>query len=799
MTPTDDSKPRKIIFDWFDPSDYEKSRQKDEKQIKAFFKKIADMYFHGKSCNHLRVFEPGCGTGRLLKLWQELGVEVSGCDSSEKMISYCKNRNKIENVYCQDVISYSPEEKVDLVYSLLFLHLNEDWIDIIKHCFKNILKEDGKLILLYEESPYFSLVTGHSTRFFDAEASDVSHPIVVFFNVLNKYLNEKGLEILSRSYPGPYMPSKMILPLKSEGYSIRFIPYQVKWDVNYSIEILKRDLREHLMSPYKTLTTKHMAQLFEILGKNKDLNADIRWVLPHILYAWCVQRNSNLGMLSSSPSTESDYICSPVNIREEMEVVSKKDLENVIEKNMAEILSKNSKLLYCSLSYFMTADNKRYLGIWSRIPETEIAEWWESAKSIKDYVSLTSLLALKGQVSPFSIHVYVRNNNIYGFYDGQEVDIKDLFIKLGADNKSNLDLCKDKIRDLYNLISILTGYRIDNIYGYGFTLPLHFHNPASERTEELASCFLLSSEPLSDGNVSQIAVCLTAIFMKKYISPTGITGFPYIVSTISSINAFTIEDAQTIRDTIFSGNMHNWDKLNNIEHAQRVMVLAKDNPKLSRLYEFKEILQIDDVIMQALLLKAMSRRPLWSEKSEKKWHPLEWLYSIDKKLSLDLKGSPSFQEFKKAIIDKNRDKLSGLLKTWDSKGRHDASRRLKATELFKGIEMIYAECKGQDLNYTFYLTENDKRLWLIIKEESKKLLDWKDSFIRALSLENPDSLGGDFKNLRDCLRYGNPIITRSKKIFDTLTKQKENLSDFSVVVLANDSPKQITFAILLYY
>lgn len=799
MTPINDNK---IFFDWFDPADYESSRQKNEIQLRDFFRNITALLYPSKSLAELRIFEPGCGTGRLLNIWKQLGANVSGCDASQKMISYCNLVYQIKNVTCREIMDYTPSGKFDLVYTLLFLHLNKEWDKVVDHCFENILDKEGKLVLLYEDSPYFSLITGHHTRFFDIDNPEIPHPIMLFFKTFNNFLEENRIRSLKTNYPGPYLPHEWLSVLKSKDYSANFMPYSVTWPVDYSIDTLRNDLIKRLMSPYRDLTTPQIVDLTKAL-EEKDfftLKNGTKWQLPHSLYGWVISTNGARTKLFGGCLNEND-ICKPVNILEEKMIISEKDFENTIVDGMNDILSQNDAVLFCSLSYFTR--NKRYLGIWSRIPEAEISEWWKSAKDIEGYKSLTELMAVKGDVSPYPISIHVEGETLKGYSNKEEITIHDLFEKLGAGKRDAQDESIQQILKLFNLISTITCLDLAQIHGYAFTLPLHFHKNVSEKAEELSSSFLISSQALSDGQVAQIALCLTAVFMRKYISPSGMTGFPYMVCTIPSINDVSYEVANDIRNNVFSGEMHNYDQLLGLDSATTVMEKCKTYFKDT--YEFKAILGAsENNIIRALLLKAMSRRPLWTA-SQNRWHPLEWLYFLKNKLQIELTGSESFDKFQKALREKNATSLCQILNLWNTDGAHDGSPRVSATRLFKALELVVDSCKRKDIKYKFTLkeiTDNDKRhLWLILNEDGKDIANWKAALISQIKQQHGyQSQGGDLQIFIDCLRTGRPEIVASARNFDRniCEYSSADFSSFSVVVLEDPDSNKIAFAFLLF-
>jgi len=75
------------------------------------------------------VFEPACGTGRLVIQFAKAGYEISGNDLNEKAINYCNARLKRagfpESTFVGDMSDFTVKKKVDAAFNLIntFRHL----------------------------------------------------------------------------------------------------------------------------------------------------------------------------------------------------------------------------------------------------------------------------------------------------------------------------------------------------------------------------------------------------------------------------------------------------------------------------------------------------------------------------------------------------------------------------------------------------------------------------------------------------------------------------------------------------
>ena len=75
------------------------------------------------------IFEPACGTGRLLVRFAKLGLKVSGLDLNEKAIEYCNDRLKRagykETAFVGDMTDFQLKKPADAAFNMInsFRHL----------------------------------------------------------------------------------------------------------------------------------------------------------------------------------------------------------------------------------------------------------------------------------------------------------------------------------------------------------------------------------------------------------------------------------------------------------------------------------------------------------------------------------------------------------------------------------------------------------------------------------------------------------------------------------------------------
>jgi SAM-dependent methyltransferase len=101
-----------------------------------------------------RVFEPACGTGRLLVQFARAGYEVSGNDLNDKAIAYCNERLErhgfAPTAFVGDMADFTVKKKFDAAYNLIntFRHLpTEETAEAHFKCVADALNKGGIYLL----------------------------------------------------------------------------------------------------------------------------------------------------------------------------------------------------------------------------------------------------------------------------------------------------------------------------------------------------------------------------------------------------------------------------------------------------------------------------------------------------------------------------------------------------------------------------------------------------------------------------------------------------------------------------
>jgi len=108
---------------------------------------INDQFLKGKA---KRLFEPACGTGRLLYRLAKRGFDVEGIDLNEKAIEFCNARFKRHDMkptaFVADMVHFKLKRKCDLSFNTInsFRHLT-DHLSAVAHlqCMAQCTKKGG--------------------------------------------------------------------------------------------------------------------------------------------------------------------------------------------------------------------------------------------------------------------------------------------------------------------------------------------------------------------------------------------------------------------------------------------------------------------------------------------------------------------------------------------------------------------------------------------------------------------------------------------------------------------------------
>jgi len=121
---------------------------------KAEYDFLLACFDHYAKCEVQRIFEPACGTGRLLIKLGQAGYEVGGNDLNQKAVKYCNQRLKRaglpESVQIGDMADFRLKRKVHAAFNMInsFRHLDsEQAAESHLKCIANALTKGGLYVL----------------------------------------------------------------------------------------------------------------------------------------------------------------------------------------------------------------------------------------------------------------------------------------------------------------------------------------------------------------------------------------------------------------------------------------------------------------------------------------------------------------------------------------------------------------------------------------------------------------------------------------------------------------------------
>lgn len=123
---------------------------KDEGMEKNHALAVADMLAYAtKDLNNYQCIDAGCGNGWVVRqLAQQPSCQTAiGVDGSAQMIEKAQRMHTSGTYVCADLMSWSPQEAVDLVHSMEVFYYMEDPKKLIAQIYQQWLKPKGRLIV----------------------------------------------------------------------------------------------------------------------------------------------------------------------------------------------------------------------------------------------------------------------------------------------------------------------------------------------------------------------------------------------------------------------------------------------------------------------------------------------------------------------------------------------------------------------------------------------------------------------------------------------------------------------------
>ena len=101
------------------------------------------------NANNYSFIDAGCGNGWVVRKVSKNSncLRAIGIDGSTKMIEKAKSLDGINNYYCDELSTWKPFEKVEIVHSMEVLYYFKNPLVVLKNFYNNWLKENGKFIM----------------------------------------------------------------------------------------------------------------------------------------------------------------------------------------------------------------------------------------------------------------------------------------------------------------------------------------------------------------------------------------------------------------------------------------------------------------------------------------------------------------------------------------------------------------------------------------------------------------------------------------------------------------------------
>ncbi|MDA9768908.1 class I SAM-dependent methyltransferase [Flavobacteriaceae bacterium] len=132
---------------------------KDEGMQKNHSEAVENMIsFATKKLEKFSFIDAGCGNGWVVRSVSKIPncISASGVDGAFNMIDKAKKGDPQNNYICENLLTWSPKEKVNLVHSMEVFYYLENPEALIQHIYSNWLKENARLIIgldFYLENP----------------------------------------------------------------------------------------------------------------------------------------------------------------------------------------------------------------------------------------------------------------------------------------------------------------------------------------------------------------------------------------------------------------------------------------------------------------------------------------------------------------------------------------------------------------------------------------------------------------------------------------------------------------------
>ena len=123
---------------------------KDEGMERHHYQSVMNMInFASSKLSKYSFIDAGCGNGWVIRKVTEdpKCSKAIGVDGSKNMIDKAKRLDVKNKYYCEDLLTWIPNEKADIIHSMEVFYYFENPGNLIKHINNNWIKIGGRLIM----------------------------------------------------------------------------------------------------------------------------------------------------------------------------------------------------------------------------------------------------------------------------------------------------------------------------------------------------------------------------------------------------------------------------------------------------------------------------------------------------------------------------------------------------------------------------------------------------------------------------------------------------------------------------
>ena len=123
---------------------------KDEGMERHHYQSVMNMInFASSKLSKYSFIDAGCGNGWVIRKVAEdpKCSKAIGVDGSKNMIDKAKRLDVKNKYYCEDLLTWVPNEKADIIHSMEVFYYLEDPKRLIDNIYKKWLKQYGRLII----------------------------------------------------------------------------------------------------------------------------------------------------------------------------------------------------------------------------------------------------------------------------------------------------------------------------------------------------------------------------------------------------------------------------------------------------------------------------------------------------------------------------------------------------------------------------------------------------------------------------------------------------------------------------